>query len=160
MQRKPGWKEREGHCGLQTQTHTKPVAWDYPVFRVSLSQWSPGTRYCGNEQALMTGTGVWACVHPEYSVCACLRGCTHNNCILTVNLPLCMCVCEHVWACVGIGLIFVCALAGGMVGWWWWGSKEAFGKALIAVSLPAPAVTPSSELRLSSLIIHRKHNAN
>lgn len=68
-----------------------------------------------------------------------------------------MCVC-------GVGLIFVCALAGGMVvlvvvlvvG----GSKEAFGKALIAVSLPSPAVTPSSELRLSSLIIHRKHNAN
>lgn len=45
---------------------------------------------------------------------------------------------------------------GGGVG----GSEEAFRKALITVPLLSPAVTPSSELRLSSLITHRKHNAN
>lgn len=39
-------------------------------------------------------------------------------------------------------------------------SEEAFRKALIAVPLFSPAVTPSSALRLSSLITHRKYNTN
>ncbi len=106
----------------------------YPV---SLLQWSPGTRYCGNEQASMAATGVWARVDPEYGVYACLWVCAWaSNCMLTVNL------------CVPGWPIFVCALGGGRA------SEEAFRKALIAVPLLSPAVTPSSALRLSSLITH------
>lgn len=77
----------------------------YPVSCVSLLQWSPGTRYCGNEQASMAGTGVWVSVYTEYGVC--VHVCAHISCMLTVNL------CVSVCLCVRFGLVFVCSLAGG-----------------------------------------------
>lgn len=66
------------------------------------------------------GVRVCVCV----SRIPCLWVCAHINCMLAVNLFVCVCVC----LCVGQAA-FVCALAGGRL------SEEAFRKALIAVPL-------------------------
>lgn len=123
---------------IQTQTHTKPVLWDMlscvlcvPLPVVSrdplLWQW---TGLNGRDR------GVSVCI--SWIWCARLCECAHINCMLTVNLSACVCMLAQLCVCISWGRV----------------SEEAFRKALIAVPLLSPAVTPSSALRLSSLITH------